>query len=73
MKSLRFATLNAYASQYPAIRSAGEISVWAWIAGAVVFVALLAALLSGDRPEHLLQPPIGQRAADIIAHPHPDL
>ena len=83
MKTLTFATLNSYVSQHPVVRPVNEIAVWTWIAGAILIVCVLAAVLSpdlrklaGNNPpgvEQLLVPPIGQPAplpAEIIADPN---
>jgi hypothetical protein len=83
MKTLTFAVLNSYASQYPAVRSVKEIAVWTWIAGAILLVCVLAAVLSPnlnkvatDSPpgvEKLMVPPIGQPAllpSEIITDPN---
>jgi hypothetical protein len=47
--SLSSSSLRSYASQYPATRSFDEISVWAWIAAAVLLVAVLAAVLAPNK------------------------
>jgi hypothetical protein len=82
MKTLTFAALNSYVSQHPAVRPVNEIAVWAWIAGAILFVCVLAAVLSPNLNklatyspsgvEKLMVPPIGQPAllpSEILADP----
>jgi len=82
MRTLTFAALNSYVSQHPVVRPVNEIAVWTWIAGAILFVCVLAAMLSPDRSklatnspprvEQLLMPPIGQPAlqpTEIITDP----
>ena len=78
MKNLTFGALNAHMSQYPHVRPFNEIAVWSWIAGAVLIVLLLTAMLAPatDRfagaPSPLLLPPIGQPAVptpDITTNP----
>jgi len=78
VKNLTFDALNAHMSQYPHIRPLNEIAVWSWIAGAVLIVLLLTAMLAPatDRfagaPSPLLLPPIGEPAVptpDITTNP----
>ena len=82
MKTLSFQALNSYVSQYPAVRPVEEIAVWTWIAGAIVVVLVLAALLAphpgmvanNTAPwDQLAVPPISQTAplsSDIVAGPN---
>jgi len=72
MKIPTFENLDSYVSQHPAVRPVNEIAVWTWIAGAILIVLALAAVLSpgpGElsssnppAPEQLLVPPIGPPA-----------
>ena len=72
MKIPTFENLDSYVSQHPAVRRVNEIAVWTWIAGAVLIVLALAAVLSPGpgklssnslpATEQLLVPPIGQPA-----------
>ena len=82
MKNLSFQAVNSYVSHYPAVRPVEEIAVWTWIAGAILVVLVLAALLvprpdmlaSGTASwEQLAVPPITQSAplsSDIAAGPN---
>ena len=82
MRTLTFTTLNSYVSQHPIVRPVNEIAVWTWIAGAILIVCVLAAVLAPDRSklagnhppvvEQLLVPPIGQPGplpSEIITDP----
>jgi hypothetical protein len=69
MKTLSFESLNSYVSEHPAVRPVNEIAVWTWIAGAILIVCVLAALLSPNLNTltthgagQLSVPPIGQPA-----------
>ena len=69
MTHLSLATLDSYAAQHPAVRDSREISVWAWIAGAVLLMIALAAVLAPSPREglsvHPLLPVIGPAVPDI--------
>jgi hypothetical protein len=77
MKTMTFAALNSYVSEHPVVRPVNEIAVWTWIAGAILIVCVLAAVLSPNRGNlagnsQFLLPPISQPArltTDIIADP----
>jgi hypothetical protein len=82
MNTLTFASLNSYVSQRPVVRPVNEIAVWTWIAGAILIVCMLAAVLSPDRStlagnnlpgvEQLLAPPLGHPVplpSEIITDP----
>jgi hypothetical protein len=83
MKTLTFSLLNSYVSQHPAVRPVNEIAVWTWIAGGILMVCVLAAVLSpnlnklatnsSSGAEQLVAPPIGQPAllpSEIITDPN---
>jgi hypothetical protein len=78
VKNVTFDALNAHMSQHPVVRPFNEIAVWSWIAGAVLIVLLLTAMLApttgrfAGAPSPLLLPPIGQPAVptpDITTNP----
>ena len=82
MKTLTFEALNSYVSRHPTVRPVNEIAVWSWIAGGILIVVVLAAVLSpslnksaSNSPpgvEQLFLPPIGLPApvpSEIIPDP----
>jgi hypothetical protein len=71
-----FARLSAYAAEHPALRSAREISVWAWIAGVVVVLIVLAAVLTPSLREKnaMLNHPLLPLATDSgLDIPNPNI
>jgi len=66
--------MRTYRNIHTHVRPLNEIAVWSWIAGAVLLVLLLTAMLApttgrfAGAPSPLLLPPIGQPAV-----PTPDI
>jgi hypothetical protein len=76
MPTLNFARLRSYAAEHPAVRNTKEISVWAWIAGVVLVLTVLAAATSPSLRDkngpinHPLLPLASESGLDI---PNPNI